>query len=241
MHHEEYQMFGTSNIIDIFRALLGSIVRDFRNIEEKKGKQHSEEVPLELISKFNSVFEYYFTGKMPDELKFMTSDQKEILKPLLSTVWEYCLSKLDLFQESCQGYEEIIVCEVYLLLANSILFKYQVGKDRVNKQDSDKQALSVTRMIESKLLLSLETDDRNWSMKFMRYCIIFILKACFLNTGRQVVFRRTPCIHSWACASLCGSPVSSVWSVGKRHLAELIHHLADEKVRSGLETGHGFC
>jgi hypothetical protein len=177
--HEETLVFVANNAIDLFRALLGSMIRDFRIIEEKKGTQHSEEIPLELVAKFNSLFEYYFTGKLPDELKYLTLDQKDILKPLLSTVWDYCLSKFELLRELTQGYDELIVCEVYLLLSNCLLFRHQnVGRIRPEAAaELDELTRSVNEMIERRMLIGLYSDQRNLSMKFLRYCINFVLKV----------------------------------------------------------------
>lgn len=187
VYHEENQIFGMSNILDMMRALLGSIVRDLRVIEEKKNKQHSEEIPLDLISKFNSLFDFYFSGKLPDELNYMTLDQKDILKPLLATVYDYCISKLELFQELCQGYEELIVCETYMLISNSLLFKHQTGQ-RLHGLSADEDlqvTVTVNQMIEKRLMLSLSSDLRHLSTRFVRFCLSFVLKVVLNSRGSK--------------------------------------------------------
>lgn len=182
MLHEENLGFGANNAIDLFRALLGSLVRDFRLIEEKKGTPHQEEIPLDLLVKFNMLFEYYFTGKLPDELKYMTLDQNDILKPLLSTIWDYCLSKFELFKELTQGYEELIVCETYLLLSNCLLFRYQtIEKTSAENSELEDIARNINEMIEQKMMIGLYSDQRNISTKFIRYCLQFILKVIQSN------------------------------------------------------------
>lgn len=163
----------------MFRALLGSMIRDFRIIEEKRGTQHFEEIPLDIVVKFNSLFDYFFSGKLPDELKHMTLDQKDILKPLLATVWEYVLSKFELLKEMTKGYEELIVCEVYLLLSNALLFRNQTTplNHVESRREFEELAGQVNDTIEKKLLISLHSDQRNLSTKFIRYCLQFILKV----------------------------------------------------------------
>lgn len=176
--HEENMSFGANHMIDMFRALLGSMVRDFRLIEEKRGTPHQEEVPIDLLTKFNTLFEYYFTGKLPDELKYMTLDQKDILKPLLATIWEYCLSKFELFRDLSQGYEELIVCEVYLLLANSLKFRSLTIENNLQSTDSlEDTTRLINEWIEQRLLMSLCSDQRNISSKFIRYCLQFVIKV----------------------------------------------------------------
>lgn len=190
--HEESMVFGANNVMDLFRALLGSMIRDFRIIEEKKGTQHYEEIPLDLVVKFNNIFEYYFTGKLPDELKYMTLDQKDILKPLLSTVWDYCLSKFELFKELTQGYDELIVCEVYLLLSNSLLFRHQnIGRVQAEtSNDLEEISRNINDMVEQKILIGLYSDQRNVSTKFIRYCLNFILKVKNFSQGGETQPRR---------------------------------------------------
>lgn len=187
VHHEENQIFGMSNTLDLFRALLGAIVKDLRVIEEKKGKQHSEEIPLDLITKFNNVFDFYFNGKLPDELNYMTLDQKDILKPLLSTVYDYCMSKLELFQELCQGYEELIVCEAYMLISNSLLFKNQTCQriQGISTSEDEQVTFAINQMIEKRLMLSLSSDLAHLSTRFIRFCLTFTLKVDYHILGCQ--------------------------------------------------------
>lgn len=161
----------------MIRAVLSFVVRDFREIEEKKSNS-AEEIPLDVIVKINKLFDCYFAGKLPDDLKLMTLDQKDILKPLLTAIFESCLQKVDLFVNVALQSEELVFCEIMMMLVNCARFKEQnMRETKESLLESCDVYNSIFEPLEDRLMLGLSGSTNLVSFSFLRYCLIFLSKV----------------------------------------------------------------
>ena len=99
----------------------------------------------------------------------MTIDQKDILKPLLQCVWDFCLSKQDLFLRVAGFFEELLYYECCLLIVYCMRYKQQVtisdnrSKDETNLANilsMDLTSIDIYENIEFKMLGYLQAQDQ---------------------------------------------------------------------------------
>ena len=193
MLHQETLGFGLNNTLDFFRAAFVSITRDLRVIDEKKTKHTGDQLPMDLIVKFNNLYDYYFAGKLPDEYKYLVLDQKDILKPLLAIVWDSCVSKADLFIRVSALQEEIICCEILKLLVNSIRFKQEAIIMKQEKEEFLCQVEPILDFIDGRLTISLNSDVSRTSVELLR-CTLYIIIRVYLHfTKAFPIYQEDPC------------------------------------------------
>ncbi len=229
--------FGLNNLLDYFRVVFSSITRDLRVLDERKVKTQMEEAPLELIAKFNSLFDFYFNGKLPDEYKYMLLDQKDILRPLLSIIWDLCISKVDLFMKVSVVFDENISCEMLKLLANSIRYRHDCLS---SKEEEEFCALAdpIIDFIEDRLLVALGTGAQMTSFMLIPSALMILYRVVAHSPGdthkrrlRDEIPLQTDRQRPHPSGSL---PVAPAVRPAKRHTAQLDQPAALEEVRVRL-------
>jgi hypothetical protein len=179
VEHEEAMNFGLNNLIDYFRAVFSSITKDLRSLDERKVKTQMEEVPLELIAKFNNLFDYFFKGKLPDEYKFMLLDQKDILRPLLGIIWDLCLSKVDLFMKVSVVLDENISCEILKLLANSIRYRHDSLTSKEEEEEFCALADPIIDFVDDRLLIAIGTNTQMTNFILIPTALLILYRVTF--------------------------------------------------------------
>lgn len=167
VQHEEVSYFGSQNALDLFRALLSAIFREIREITERK----VSELPLDLLDKLSDIFDFWLSGKLPDELKYLTFDQKDLLRPWIAVMWETIIDKADLLLNVCKDFEPLLQAQVMLLLMSALRCRSECGTPpgRLGHHIYDR--------IEESVLLWLEKDYLSPLDPLWRVAAVMLTKA----------------------------------------------------------------
>lgn len=192
-YHEENSGFQTGNALDLIRTAVSAMIREFRLVHEQSviGTPAKEDsllvVPMDMVQKLNSYFDYFFAGKLPDEWPQMTQDQKDLLKPLVSVVTEQVLDNLEQLLLSSRGLEELLAMEVFVLLMSALRFRSEMlqverkvqGNGPVDELIPKIQA--VYQVITSRLLLSFESSAGYVCVHQLRLAVKCCYRVYFPN------------------------------------------------------------
>lgn len=140
-------------------------------------KNGNDEMCIDLISKFNSVFEMHRSGKLPDEIKISTLDYQDLLVPLLTVVSSTLLDNIDLMLDGnlWSKYEESIFFETAMLFINSLHFKY--AHVQVEAAVFEEKIAPLYEVVEDQISLSFDSDPRNTSISLIRTTIDLLMKV----------------------------------------------------------------
>lgn len=188
--HEENSTFQTANALDLMRTAISATVREFRLVHEQsmlavtntpKEDNNTNVVPMDMVSKLNAYFDYFFAGKLPDEWVQMSQDQKDLLKPLISVVTEQVIDNLEQLLLSSRGLEELLAMELFVLLMNALRFRSEMLQVEQMVQGTGPieelipKIQMVYQIITSRILLSMECSGGYVCVHQLRLSI----KCCY--------------------------------------------------------------
>lgn len=154
--HEESLDFTTSNILDSIRLVVSVLNKCLRQTlpEASSNKTQHVSFNIDVLNRIGEVFMYYLIGRLPDELAYSTSDQRDILRPLVAVLCDQVLQNIDCILKVAMQAEETIFVVLATLVANGLAVRYE----QQEKGSAQQETILMAQELATRATARLETS-----------------------------------------------------------------------------------